>query len=63
MKKLFRIVWIIECFLVFGIGVDDSEAFAQFDSPLIPWAVGLGFIGLFLKHWDRIEKLFNGKEE
>ena len=56
LRKLFNLVWVIECFLVIGIVVDNSEIFAQVESPLLPVAVFLGVIGIALKHWDKFVK-------
>ena len=41
------------------IVAENKEVFAQVESSLLSWAVFLGIVGLGLKHWDRIEKLFN----
>ncbi len=57
MRQLFLFLWTIEFFLIAQVISDNKALFRAIESEALPYAIFIGIIAVFVKHWSLIEKL------
>ncbi len=57
MRQLFLLLWTIEFFLVAQVISDNETLFRAIESEALPYAIFIGIIAVFVKHWSTLEKL------